>query len=46
MEGHFIPAKHQFYFNDGYGRDTYIFNNNGGFSPSKEATKIHEVGNL
>ena len=42
--GQFIPAKSQFYVNDGNGRDTYIYNNNGGFSPAKSPTKIHEVG--
>ena len=42
--GLYIPSKHSFYMNDGYGRDTYISVNNGSFSPSKETTKIHEVG--
>lgn len=37
-------AKTQFYNGDGYGRDSYIYGNNGGFCPPKEATKIHPVG--
>jgi len=40
----FIPCKNQFYVNDGFGRDTYIYNNNGGFAFEKLPTKIHEVG--
>ena len=43
-DGHFIPSKSQYYVNDGYGRDSYIFNINGGFAPEKKSTKIHEVG--
>ena len=43
MDGHFIPAKSQYYVNDGFGRDTYIFNNNGGFCPMKEPKMIHQV---
>jgi hypothetical protein len=42
--GNFIPAKMQFYVNDGFGRDTYIYNSNGAFCPEKQPTKIHEVG--
>ena len=44
--GNFQPAKSQYYVNDGFGRDTYIYNNNGGFAPEKSATKIHEVGSF
>ena len=46
MNGQFIPGKSQYYVSDGYGRDTYIYNINGGFSPEKKATRIHEVGML
>ena len=42
--GNFIPAKMQFYVNDGFGRDTYIYNSNGAFCPEKQPTQIHEVG--
>lgn len=44
MDGHFIPAKTQYYVNDGFGRDTYIYNINGGFAPEKQPKVIHEVG--
>jgi hypothetical protein len=37
-------AKTQFYVSDGFGRDGYIHNNNGGFCPSKEPTRIHGIG--
>jgi hypothetical protein len=37
-------VKTQYYVNDGFGRDTYIYNDNGGFCPEKLATKIHDVG--
>jgi len=33
--GNFLPAKSQYYVNDGFGRDSYIFNANGGFCPEK-----------
>jgi hypothetical protein len=42
--GYHIPVKTQYYVNDGFGRDTYIYNDNGGFCPEKLATKIHDVG--
>lgn len=44
--GNFIPAKTQYYVNDGHGRDTYIYNINGGFAPEKQATVIHEIGSF
>ena len=44
LAGNYIPCKTQYYVNDGFGRDTYIFNSNGGFCPEKQAAKIHEVG--
>ncbi len=44
--GNFIPAKSQYYVNDGCGRDSYIYNANGGFCPEKQPTKIHPVGKL
>ena len=34
----------QFYHGNGTGRDTYIYNTNGGFCPPVEATKIEELG--
>ena len=37
------PAKSQYYGSDGTGRDTYIYNTNGGFAPEKMATKIDPV---
>tara|TARA_B100000780_G_C20980445_1_gene391757 strand:- start:647 stop:811 length:165 start_codon:yes stop_codon:yes gene_type:complete len=37
-------SKNQFYGGDGTGRDTYIYNNNGGFCPEKAAIKIEEIG--
>ena len=43
-DGHFISTKTQYYVNDGFGRDTYIYNINGGFSPEKLGTRVHEVG--
>ena len=43
-DGHFIPVKTQYYVNDGFGRDTYIYNINGGFAPEKLGTRVHEVG--
>ena len=44
MNGSFIPSKTQHYVCDGFGRDTYIFNINGGFSPEKKPTLRYEVG--
>lgn len=44
LGGNFVPSKSQYYVNDGFGRDSYIYNTNGGFAPEKMATKIHEVG--
>jgi hypothetical protein len=32
------PAKTRFYDSNGWGRDSYIYNNNGGFCPSHQAT--------
>jgi hypothetical protein len=43
-DGNFLPAKSQYYVSDGFGRDSYIYNINGGFAPEKKSTKIHEVG--
>ena len=40
----FSPAKTQFYGANGYGRDSYIYQNNGGFCPSNEACKVEELG--
>ena len=37
-------AKTQYYGGDGTGRDTYIYNFNGGFCPEKCATVIDDVG--
>lgn len=42
--GFFSPAKAQFYYPDGTGRDPYVFQNNGGFYPMKQAHKIEELG--
>lgn len=36
-------AKSQYYGTDGTGRDTYIYNINGGFCPEKTATTIDPV---
>jgi len=44
--GCFNPSKSQYYVNDGNGRDSYIFNINGGFAPQKMPTKIHEIGSF
>ena len=41
---HMNLSKNQFYGGDGTGRDTYIYNNNGGFCPEKAATRIEEIG--
>jgi hypothetical protein len=37
-------GKTQYYGGNGSGRDTYIYNNNGGFCPFKEPTKIEDLG--
>ncbi len=37
------PTKTQFYTANGYGRDSYIYGNNGGFVPQHEACKIENV---
>ena len=37
-------GKSQYYGCDGTGRDTYIFNINGGFCPEKQAVKVKELG--
>jgi hypothetical protein len=42
--GLFRPAKSQFYYPDGTGRDPYVFLNNGGFCPEKQPHKIEELG--
>ena len=42
----FSPAKTQFYLSDGFGRDSYIYNINGGFCPEKSPTKVHPIGKL
>ena len=39
-----VPNKTLFYHGDGTGRDTYIYNFNGGFSPEKSPCKVEEVG--
>ena len=36
-------AKTTSYVNDGYGRDSYIQNFNGGFYPEKSPTKMHPI---
>ena len=41
---HMNLSKNQFYGGDGTGRDTYIYNNNGGFCPEKAAIKVEELG--
>ena len=38
------PGKTQYYGVDGTGRDTYIFNINGGFAPEKQPTAIEGIG--
>ncbi len=40
------PTKTQFYSANGAGRDSYIYGNNGGFCPKKEACKIEDLGKL
>ena len=37
-------SKTQFYGGNGTGRDTYIYADNGGFCPTKQATTIEELG--
>lgn len=37
-------SKTLFYNGNGTGRDTYIYNNNGGFCPFKEPIKIESLG--
>ena len=41
---HMNLSKNQFYGGDGTGRDTYIYNNNGGFCPEKANLKVEELG--
>ena len=43
-KSHMNLSKSQFYGGDGTGRDTYIYNINGGFCPEKKPTKIDGVG--
>lgn len=42
---HMNLSKSQFYGGDGTGRDTYIYNFNGGFCPEKQPVKVEELGN-
>jgi hypothetical protein len=37
------PTKTQFYSANGYGRDSYIYGNNGGFCPPTQACKIEGI---
>ena len=37
-------GKSQYYGCDGTGRDTYIYNINGGFCPEKQAVKVEDLG--
>jgi len=39
-KSHMNPAKVQHYSTDGHGRDSYIYNTNGGFYPSAKTTGI------
>ena len=41
---HMNLSKNQFYGGDGTGRDTYIYNNNGGFCPDKPSLKVEQLG--
>ena len=41
---HMNLSKNQFYGGDGTGRDTYIYNSNGGFCPEKAPCKMEELG--
>lgn len=43
-KSHMNPGKTQYYGVDGTGRDTYIFNINGGFAPEKQPTTIEGIG--
>jgi len=43
-KSHMNPGKTQYYGVDGTGRDTYIFNINGGFAPEKHPTTIEGIG--
>ena len=43
---HMNLSKNQFYGGDGTGRDTYIYNNNGGFCPEKPSLKVEQLGKL
>ena len=38
------PAKTLSYHNDGNGRDSYIFNTNGGFYPEVKTNGVEELG--
>ena len=38
-----VTNKSIFYHADGTGRDTYIYNPNGGFYPEKSPCKIEEI---
>jgi hypothetical protein len=40
------PTKTQFYSANGYGRDSYIYGNNGGFCPATEPCKIDGISKL
>ena len=40
------PGKTQYYGVDGTGRDTYIYNNNGGFCKPKEPVKYSTPGKM
>ena len=44
--GYFRASKSQFRNPDGTGRDPYIYKNNGGFCPERQAHKIEELGKL
>lgn len=40
------PNKTQYYTANGFGRDSYIYGNNGGFVPMKGPIKCEELGNF
>jgi hypothetical protein len=40
----FSPNKTQFYTANGFGRDSYIHGNNGGFVPQKKAVQCEALG--
>ena len=42
----FNSSKKQFYAGEGSGRDTYIYQDNGGFYPMKSACQIESLGKL